>query len=420
MMPILRLAFASLANRRTTGLLTIAAISLGVTLLLGVERIRTEAREGFANTVSGVDLIVGARGGSMQLLLYSVFRIGNATSEMSWLSYEGIAADSKVAWAIPLALGDSHKGYRVLGTSRGYFEHFQYGRKRKLQFDAGDAFSDIFDAVLGAEVAEKLAYKVGDTFAITHGVGDGAFAEHRDKPFRVSGILAKTGTPVDKTIHVGLDGIEAVHIDWRGGGRVPGLRITADEVRSMDLRPKTVTAVLIGLKSRRAAFKMLRQINGYSREPLTAILPGVVLHELWRTVGTAERVLSAITVLVVLTSLLGMAAVLLAGIDGRRREMAILRSVGAGPRHVFALLLVEAATLTVAGILCGVALLYGALAVARPFVEALIGMQISFGWPGLHEIALMGLVLAAGLIAGSAPALMAFRRSLVDGMTVRL
>ncbi|PPR64897.1 MAG: hypothetical protein CFH10_00120, partial [Alphaproteobacteria bacterium MarineAlpha4_Bin2] len=378
-MSIYRLALASLANRRNTVLLTIVAIALGVTLLLGVERLRGEARESFANTVSGVDLIIGARGGSMQLLLYSVFRIGNASSEMSWKSYEKIAGDPKVAWALPFALGDSHKGFRVLGTSAAYFEHFRYGQKRNLRISAGKQFSELFDAVLGADVARELGYKVGTSFTITHGVGDAAFAEHDDKPFRVVGILAKTGTPVDRTIHVGLDGIVAIHIDWRGGARVPGLWITADEARMMNLRPKTVTAVLIGLKSRRMAFKLLRQINAYSPEPLTAILPGVVLHELWRALGTVERALTVVSILVVLTSLLGMIAMLLAGIDGRRREMAILRSIGAGPRHVFALLLLEALILTALGILLGLAFLYGALAIARTSLESAIGLQISIG-----------------------------------------
>ena len=418
-MSIYRLALASLANRRNTVLLTIVAIALGVTLLLGVERLRGEARESFANTVSGVDLIIGARGGSMQLLLYSVFRIGNASSEMSWKSYEKIAGDPKVAWALPFALGDSHKGFRVLGTSAAYFEHFRYGQKRNLRISAGKQFSELFDAVLGADVARELGYKVGTSFTITHGVGDAAFAEHDDKPFRVVGILAKTGTPVDRTIHVGLDGIVAIHIDWRGGARVPGLWITADEARMMNLRPKTVTAVLIGLKSRRMAFKLLRQINAYSPEPLTAILPGVVLHELWRALGTVERALTVVSILVVLTSLLGMIAMLLAGIDGRRREMAILRSIGAGPRHVFALLLLEALILTALGILLGLAFLYGALAIARTSLESAIGLQISIGLPGTVEFGLLGLILVAGIFAGVVPALRAYRHSLSDGMMVR-
>ena len=203
-MPIFTIAVKSLLNRKSTATLTIIAIAISVTLLLGVERIRSEARSSFANTISGTDLIIGARGGSIQLLLYSVFRIGNATNNISWGSYQKFAELPSVAWTIPLSLGDSHLGYRVLGTTGEYFRHYRYGAKRKLQFLKGVAFDDIFDAVLGAEVAEKLGYRVGDPLIVTHGIAKQGGQDHRDKPFRVSGILAKTGTPVDQTIHVSL------------------------------------------------------------------------------------------------------------------------------------------------------------------------------------------------------------------------
>ncbi|CAN0563203.1 unnamed protein product, partial [Laminaria digitata] len=210
----LKLAYKSLISRRVTVLLTLLAISLSVMLLLGVERIRTEARASFSNTISGTDLIVGARSGSLPLLLYSVFRIGNATNNISWASYQEIAADPNVAWTIPISLGDSHRGFRVLGTNSDYFKHFRYARSRQLGFTEGRQFEDLFDTVIGAEVADALGYRVDDRIIVDHGIGRIGFASHRDKPFRVSGILARTGTPVDRTGHVSLEGIEAIHIDW--------------------------------------------------------------------------------------------------------------------------------------------------------------------------------------------------------------
>lgn len=119
------------------------AIALGVALMLGVEKIRLGAKSSFANTLSGTDLIVGARGGAIQLLLYSVFRVGNATNNISWRSYQDIAAHPAVRWTLPLSLGDSHRGFRVLGTSRDYFEHYRYARQRRLEFAAG-GLSTIF------------------------------------------------------------------------------------------------------------------------------------------------------------------------------------------------------------------------------------------------------------------------------------
>ena len=132
-MYLLRLALASLNNRRFTALLTVFAIALSVCLLLAVERVRSETRASFASTISGTDLVVGARSGSVNLLLYSVFRIGNATNNIRWESYQHFAEHPRVDWAIPISLGDSHRGYRVMGTSSAYFEHYRYGRKQPLQ-----------------------------------------------------------------------------------------------------------------------------------------------------------------------------------------------------------------------------------------------------------------------------------------------
>ena len=124
-MTILTLAGKSLWNRRLTSALVVCSIALSVALLLGVERLRTQARASFANTVSGVDLIVGARGGSINLLLYSVFRIGDPTNNVSWASYRAWAAHPQIAWTVPLSLGDSHRGFRVLGTTRDYFQLYR-------------------------------------------------------------------------------------------------------------------------------------------------------------------------------------------------------------------------------------------------------------------------------------------------------
>ena len=418
-MQVFTIAAKSLWNRKATAILTIIAIAVSVTLLLGVERIRAEARNSFANTISGTDLVVGARGGSIQLLLYSVFRIGNATNNISWDSYREFADSPNVAWTIPFSLGDSHRGYRVLGTTMDYFKYYRYGEKRNLRFSDGGAFDDVFDAVLGADVAEKLGYEVGDPLVVTHGVSKRGGTEHADKPFRISGILAKTGTPVDQTIHVSLAGIEAIHIDWRGGARVPGFTITADEVRGLNLQPKAITAFLVGLNSRLDAFRVQRRVNTYGREPLTAILPGVALHELWRMLGTAEMALSVISFFVIATSLLGMLTVMLVGVNEGRREFAILRSVGAGTRHIFVLHLIEALFLTAAGVIIGTSLLYGLLLITQPIIEGQYGLFINIGALTQGDLLRMTLVLTAGVVAGMAPAWRAYRNTLADGLTAQ-
>jgi putative ABC transport system permease protein len=416
---VLKLALKSLANRWLTATLAVASIALSVMLLLGVEKVRNGARQSFADTISGTDLIVGARTGGLQLLLYSVFRIGNATNNIAWASYEEIARQPEVAWAVPLSLGDSHRGFRVLGTTPAYFERYRYRRTNSLTFDEGKPFDDLFDAVVGAEVARALGYKVGDRIVIAHGLGSVSFVEHDDKPFRISGVLARTGTPVDRTVHVSLQAIEAIHIDWQSGGRIPGQAVTAEEVRQLDLQPKAITAAMIGLKSRLAAFRLQRAINDYPREALTAILPGAALQELWGLVGVAETALTAVSWMVVATALLGLATMILTTLNERRREMAILRSVGARPATVLGLLSAEAGVLTLAGVVAGLALTYAGLAVAQPLIDRWYGLHLTVAAPTWDEVGMLGAIVVAGVIAGLVPGVRAYRLSLADGMTVR-
>lgn len=421
MIPAWHLTWRSLANRRLTAALTLVSVALSVGLLLGTERLRHDARTGFAQTISGTDLIVGARSGPVQLLLYSVFHIGHATNNISWQSVEQIAAQPQVDWLVPLALGDSHRGFRVVGTTTGYFEHYRFGRDRRLSFADGAAFTDLFQAVVGAEVAARYNYRVGSSIIVSHGSGGGvSFADHDDMPFRVAGVLSRTGTPVDRSVMVSLEAIEAIHLGWQGGTPVSGLAIPPEQVRKFDLTPKTVTAALVGLKSRTAVFQVQRYVNTFRDEPLLAILPGATLQELWGLIGTAEKALLAISGLVVLVGLAGLVAVVVASLGERRRELAILRSLGASPRLIFLLLALESLLLSVFGSLLGVAFLYGATALSAPWLEARYGLLIGLGWPSASEWALLGAVFAASLLASLLPAWRAYRYSLVDGMTIRV
>ncbi len=420
MTPIISLSHRSLLNRRGTVSLTVLAIALSVMMVLGVERLRHDAKASFANTISGTDLIVGARGGTIQLLLYAVFRIGNATNNVSWKSYRDIAARPGVAWTVPLSLGDSHKGFRVMGTTADYFRHYRYGRKQNLAFTAGAPFKNIFDTVLGADAARYLGYKLGDDIVVAHGLGQVGFLRHDDKPFKVTGILKKTGTPVDRTVHVSLAGIEAIHIDWRSGSRIPGMAVDAEALREGSLQPKAITAFLVGTTTRFGAFHLQRAINEYPREPLLATLPGVALQELWDLMGTAETALRAISVFVVVAGLLGMLTMLLSSLNERRREIAILRSVGARPIHVFGLFSLEAGLISLAGALVGLIFLYLGLIIARPIIDAQYGLLLSIGPPSLRDMVLLGLVVSAGILVGMVPAYRAYRHSLADGMIIRL
>ena len=417
--PIFLLAGRSLYHRRGTVLLTLLSIAISVSLLLSVERIRNEARASLANTISGTDLIVGARSGTINLLLYSVFRMGEPTNNMSWESYEEIANRDEVEWTVPLSLGDSHRGFRVLGTTPAYFEHYRFAQTRSLEFAEGAPFAGVYDTVIGAEVAEQLGYAAGDEVVISHGLGAAGFVQHDENPFVVSGVLRRTGTPVDNTVHVLLEGIEAIHIGWENGVQIsPG--VSAADTESHDLSPEAITAAMIGLKSRLSTFTLQRDINEYDEEALTAIIPGVALQQLWGLLGLFELALLTISGVVIAAGLVGMLIAILTTLNERRREMAILRSIGARPWHVFALLVSEAGMLAAAGALAGLVFVYGALWFARPVLEEQFGIFINVGYPTVYEFAIIGAVVSAALLMAMIPAWRAYRNTLTDGMTIRI
>lgn len=417
------LAVRSAWNRRYPLTFTLLSIALATSLLLGVERLRQDVRESFSQSVSGTDLVVGARASPIQLMLYAVFRIGEAAQNMRWASAQKLASHPAVAWSIPLSLGDSHRGFPVLGTSVDYFTHFRYGDRQPLRMRVGEAFAGVFDAVLGAEVARKLGYQLGEKIVLTHGSSGLEGAAHGDKPFFVVGILAPTGTPVDRTVHITLAGIEAIHLDWQGGAPVPGFSIPPDLVRKFDLTPKAITAQLIGLKQRGDVFAMQRAIADAGDEALMGVMPGVTLDQLWEVVGQGEQALLLVSWMVALVGLGGLVAVILASLDARRRELAILRSVGARPRELLLLLALEGFSVTVGGIVMGVALLSAVLFFATPWIEAhygiaLHGLNLS-GDDATSLAALLGWILLAGSVASLLPGLRAYRLSLIDGLTPR-
>lgn len=416
---LLRLASNSLLNRKATVLLSLFTIAISVLLLLGVEQVRTQAKNSFANTISDTDLIVGARSGQINLLLYSVFRIGNATNNIDWKTYQDFQDHKSVDWTIPFSLGDSHQGFRVLGTTQDYFEYYKFGKKQPLTFAQGKEFNQLFEAVIGADVAQTLGYELETPMVLAHGMKDIGFSKHDNAPFKVVGILAPTGTPVDKTIHVSLEAIEAIHVGWESGAFL-GHAPSADNLKAREFEPKQITAFLMGLKSKIHTFHVQREINEYRLEPLSAIVPGIALHELWSLMSVAEQALLIVSVFVVIAGFLGMLASLLTSLNERRREMAILRALGARPHHIFSLLVLETGIICGLGILLGMGLLYLILAIASPIIQQHFGLAINITAPSQYELMLVACIQISGLLIGIIPAISAYRQSLSDGMTIRI
>ncbi len=401
-MLIPRLALRSLRSRLLTTSLTVASIALSVTLLVGIEHVRAGVRESFAGTIRGVDLIVGARGGTLQVLLSAVFGIGSPAGSVTVATFERWQRHPAVKWAAPYTLGDSHRGFRVVGTTEEFFRRYRFRNDGRIQFAQGRAAKSHSDVVVGSEVAERLKYTIGSPIVVVHGLVDIGTSSHEAHPFQVVGILGRTFTPIDRSVYVTLDGIEAIH----------GTAVAV-------LQPQLLTAFFIGTKNRFEALMLQREMNTDLTEPLTAVIPGVALGELWKNIGSAEVGLQVVAIFAVAIGLTGMLVALYSSLEARRREMAIFRAIGAGPRTIVALLVLESAMLTLVGCAIGVAIVYAGLVLGQQPIEQRFGLHLAIRPLGSTEWKYLAVVLVSGVIIGFVPAIKAYRTSLVDGLSPR-
>lgn len=408
----LKIVLRSLVSRRSTVLMTVLTLAISLSLLFSIEHIRQQAKESFTSSVSGVDLIVGARSGQLNLLLYSVFRIGNPTNNISWETYQHILQHRQIEWTVPISLGDSHRGYRVIGTTPDYFSRLRYANQQPLRFAQGQSFADLFEVVLGAEVARELNYQMGDELVVSHGAGAASFMHHDEMPFVVTGILQPTGTPVDKGLYVSLQAIEAIHLGWQHGAPLPGQEVTAAQAEQADLTPGEITAFLVGMTSRVASFTVQRQINNYRQEPLSAILPGVALAELWQMLSSVERLLLVISYLVLFAAFAGLVTTLLASMKERQREIAVLRATGARPLQIFCLIQAEVIAITLGAIALALASLKLIVTVGQNYLAQRFGVFISEQIVQPQMFKLTGLMLIIAALVACIPAFLAYRQAL--------
>lgn len=406
-MLILRLALRSLQSRLLTTSLTVASIALSVTLLVGIEHVRAGVRESFAGTIKGTDLIVGARGGSLQVLLSSVFGIGSPSGGVKMSTFERWQKHPAVKWAVPYTLGDSHRGFRVVGTTAEFYERYRYRADGRVTFASGHAGATDRDVVVGSEVAEKLRYAIGSPVLVTHGMRDIGTSTHASHPFAVVGVLKRTFTPIDRSVFITLAGVEAMHEEFE------------KPVAATPAVDDQITSFFVGTKNRFEALMLQREMNTDLAEPLTAVIPGVALGELWQNIGSAEVGLRVVALFAVLIGLTGMLVSLYSSLEARRREMAIFRAVGAGPRTIVSLLVLESGLLSLLGCVLGVAFVYAGLVLGQGPIEQRFGLHLAIAPLGAVEWSYLGIVLTAGIVIGFVPALKAYRTSLVDGLSPR-
>lgn len=458
---MLAICIKSLLNRRFVAALTILSIAMSVALILGVERLRTEARAGFANSASGIDLIVAARGNDVQILMATVFGVGSTGAGIDWDSYEMVEDMPQVSWAVPIMMGDNHRGYPVIGTSEDYFEHFRHSRGKSLGFRNGVAFSDATGAVIGADVAQAFGYELGAEIVNAHGSGEVAFDVHDDDPFIISGILEPTGTAIDRMVLVSLEGFDALHEEEAETHSDPFAEAAETDAEDHDghdahdeheaeehgahvgeehedeekhghdsddadghddhgHEPGIINAIYVGLTERTAVLSVQRQLSEFKGEALTAVLPSVALLQLWSLTDTAETALQLMSAAVALAGVTGLIVMLSAALDARRREFAIFRSVGATPNTIFSMIVLEAVLLLVMGIVLGYLLLIIVALAANPILAESFGLRLGLGLSSYREALLIAFIFCSGFLASFIPAFRVYRMTLADGLSMKL
>ena len=486
------LVIQSLLNRWLSCLLIILTLAFSISLFFTVSRIQESVRSSFQNTISGVDSVVAARGGNLQILLNSVFLIGEPNSTIRWSTFKDITDNNKMNWAVPITLGDSHKGYRVIGTTNNYFKEIKYSSGKNIEFLSGNSFNDVFDVVLGNAVANKLKYNLGAEIIITHGLSDvgevhtfhsekenhsdhadhddhakheehddhSDHADHDDHAkheehdnhddhvdhddhakheehdnhedhadegheghnhenlgFKVTGILKPTGTPIDNAVYISLAGIEAMHTGWIGNQKV--IDVSIEQIMQSELKPKTISAIFVSLKNRTQVFQFQRDVLNYKEEAISSVMPGITLSRLWALTGNVDKAFKIITFFIIIIALLGMIAMTIAGLNGRRREMAILRSVGASPTNIVSLLLVESIIISLISCAIGYILMIVIFSIGKDYLQNNYGIFINSFSIKNYDLQMIISIICAALIATIVPAIQIYKNTLRDGLNVR-
>ena len=395
-----------------TSLVTISLMA-SMVLLLSIERIQQGAEEGFNQSISGVDAIIGPRSSSLELVLYTVFHLGRPTNNITTKTINDVKQRSDISWLVPIALGDSHRGYRVIATEPNYFQHIRYGNNQSLTFSEGAPFTELSEATLGSDVAKKLNYSVGSEIQITHGSIESIGSKHDDFSFTVTGVLNKTGTPIDQAIFLDLKGYELLHLGWKSGKKVFSLEdIDLSSLPPDALNPKTVTAAFVGLKSKLTIFNFSKNIREYPEEAISAVIPGIALSELWSIVGLVDKGFQLLSWIIIAISLIAMVTLIIASLDNRKQEMTIYRANGASPKFLAAMVVYESLVIGLAAIIGAIILVTAVTYFATSQLNLALGISPSFKWISLDEIKVFSIILLSGASSSLIPAAMVFRKNL--------
>jgi putative ABC transport system permease protein len=420
---IIKIVVRNVKRRRLSTSLTAASVALGVALFVAIGVLRQASEQGFQRTAGICDTIVGAKGDSLQLSLNTLYHMGFSTGNISLASFNEIRNQEGVSWAAPIALGDSYRSHRIVGVSSEFFEQVKIAGSGNLSFSEGRSFDFSteqfveehehlfgeqqaghdheddehfsYQAVIGANVATKLLLKVGDKIVPTHGV-EKSTERHDDAASEIVGILAATGTPIDRAIYIPI--IAYYKMEGHATDHEAELEGTRDA--------RGISAIMLSTKSGYYRQQIYRNIN--NRLDAMAVFPSIEMRKLFKLIGSGDIVLRIISLLVVVVALIGVLVSLYNAMGARRKEFAILRALGASRRSIITIVSLESSIIAFMGAVFGVLLASLAALILATELHKFSGVTINVSL-GVDEIYLIVIVTLAGALAGLIPALEAYR-----------
>jgi putative ABC transport system permease protein len=388
--------YRSLRQHALSTFVTATGIALACGLLMCVWMVKTQSQSAFTQTTTGFDAVLGARGSKLQLVLNAIFHLEASPGNLAVADYEAIRRHPMVKTAIPIAVGDNLRGYRLVGTVPELFTQVEYAPGKKFAVRPGGKFfaADAKEAVAGSFAAERLGLKVGDTFRPFHGLAFDAKAEHEDK-FVVTGILEPTNTPADRVVWIPLHGMQAMS--------------------GHDAKAATdVSAVLLQLRSPAAGLMLDMMYNKQGNRLTLAYPVGAIIAELFGKISWFDQVLTLVAYLVALVAAASVLASIYNSMCARQRDLAILRALGARRRTIFGAVVAEAACIGALGAAAGFAIYFGLFAGVAEIVRAQTGVVLSL--TAMHPVLWICPVAMIGLCAfgGIVPAVKAYRTPVAE------
>ena len=401
-MKMFNLALANLKEQILTTALSVMLLSIGVGMVSFIVTVSNQLNDRFNRDIRGIDMVVGAKGSPLQLILSAVYQMDNPTGNISMKEANRIIKHPLVKYSIPLSYGDSYQGFRIVGSDSVYISHF------KAEFETGHVWKKSMEVVLGSSAAEKLNMSIGGHFHGTHGFETEGHA-HEESHYTVVGVLKETGSVIDRLILTSTASVWDIH-NHQEEAEVVHDHADHDHHHAEHApeEPKgEITALLVKFKSPMGIMQVPRFIN--EKTNMQAALPAIEINRLYELMGVGFSTLQAIGILMMLIAALSVFISLLNSLKERKHELALMRSLGASPSKIFGLVLQESLLLCFAGYLFGIILGRVAIMILSSFGEQQFHFGVTQVGIAQVELWLLPFTLLVGLIAALIPAFVAYR-----------